>query len=131
MIKKYIKKRYGFSFVELIVVVTIIAVLSVVGVVSYGSANKKSRDSRRISDLEKMRMALEIIRQVGTTYPAASSVLSPNYLQTIPVDPKTKSAYLYTQAGGGYVYTIRAIMEDLGSTTGNYGGGYNYQVTNP
>lgn len=126
-------KRKGFSFIELIVVVTIIAVLSVVGVVSYSGANKKSRDSRRISDLEKMRMALEMVRQVGVTYPASSSALSPNYMQSIPLDPKNASEYLYTPvpATGAYTYTIRAVMEDMGSTTGNYGSGFNYQVSNP
>jgi len=106
------------------------AVLSVVGVLSYGTANKKSRDSRRISDLEKMRMALEMIRQVGVTYPARSSLLSPNYLQTIPVDPKGVG-YSYGQSSGGYGYIILAEMEDLGSTNGNYTGSYNYRVTNP
>jgi len=123
--------KKGFSFIELIVVVTIIALLSVAGVLSYSSANRKSRDSRRISDLEKMRIALEMVKQVGTTYPANSAYLSPTFLQNVPTDPKDASAYLYTQLAGGYTYTIQAVMEDLGSTTGSYGSGYNYQVSSP
>lgn len=127
--------KKAFSFIELIVVVTIIAVLSMVGVVSYGSINKKSRDSRRISDLEKMRLALESMRQVGTTYPLAISGsptgLSPNFIQALPKDPKN-GTYFYTQLSSGYQYTIWATMEDLGSTTGSYGAGtYNYEVTSP
>jgi prepilin-type N-terminal cleavage/methylation domain-containing protein len=129
------KNKKAFSFIELIVVVTIIAVLSVVGVVSYGAINKKSRDSRRISDLANMRMALEAMRQIGTTYPLASGGLpvdlAPTYMEVLPKDPKSGS-YFYTPLSGGYRYTIWATMEDLGSTTGSYGGGvYNYQVTNP
>lgn len=131
VIKNSVKKREGFSFIELIVVVTIIAVLSVAGVMSYSSANKKSRDSRRISDLEKMRMAMEMVRQVGVTYPTDTSVLAPTYIQSVPTDPKTGTIYWYTLGSGGYSYTIRATMEDLGSTNGSYGSGYNYQVTNP
>jgi len=123
--------KKAFSLIELIVVVTIIALLTVAGVVNYATSNKKSRDARRISDLEKMRMALEMVRQVGVTYPASISSLSPTYLQTIPTDPKS-GTYLYTPGATYYTYTIWAKMEDLGSTTGSYSSGsYNYQVSNP
>ena len=137
MIKNFklkIKNSSGFTFIELIVVVTIIAILSVAGVISYSSANQKSRDSRRISDLEKIRMALEMIRQVGVTYPVSAGSLVPTYLQSLPVDPKTNlsSSYWYVPTpGGGYGYALRATMESVGSTNGSYGSGYNYQVTNP
>lgn len=127
-------KKRAFSFIELIVVVTIVAVLSLVGIVNYSSANKKSRDARRISDLEKMRMALEMIRQVGTTYPASISALAPTYIQTVPTEPKggTWGSYLYAQLNSGYGYQLTARMEDLGSTNGSYGSGvYNYRVYNP
>jgi len=122
------KNKKGFSFIELIVVVTIIAVMSVVGVVSYASVNKKSRDSRRISDLEKMRMALEMVRQIGTTYPANSTALAPNYMQSLPKDPKTHLDYSYAQSSGGYRYTIGATLEDAGSSEQ---GVVDYTVTNP
>lgn len=121
----------AFTFIELIVVVTIIAVISVVGAVSYSSANKKSRDARRISDLEKMRISLEMMRQVGVTYPASANNLVPTYLQSLPLDPKSNAVYWYTAGTNNYTYTLRATMEDLGATNGSYGSGYNYQVTNP
>lgn len=121
-------KKKGFSFIELIVVVTIIAIMSVVGVVSFSGVNKRSRDSRRISDLEKMRIALEVVRQVGTTYPANSTDLVPNYMQALPKDPKTKTDYTYTQLNSGYRYTIDAILEDPSSSEA---GTTLYQVTNP
>jgi general secretion pathway protein G len=129
--------KKGFTFIELVVVITIIAVLSVAGIISYSSATKKSRDARRISDLEKIRMALEMVRQTGTTYPSNanySSVLVPNYLQALPVDPKTNlsSSYFYNQTGSGYTYILCATMEDMGSTNVSTGcGGPNYKVTNP
>jgi len=137
-VKKIINKKNGFTLIELIVSVTIIAVLTVAGVISYGGASKKSRDSRRMADLEKIRIALELYRQgTGTSYPASISSLIPTYLQQAPVDPKTKSQYQYGHSG--YTYYLCTNVEDLGSTstvitscsglpTGY--AGY-YRVTNP
>lgn len=107
-----IKNKKGFSLIELIVVITIIALISVAGMVSYSGTNKKSRDARRVSDLEKMRIALEMIRQVGTTYPAgASSLVTGGYMSVLPKDPKTDNDYVYAQSSGGYAYSIGASME--------------------
>lgn len=122
--------KKAFSFIELIVVVTIIAVLSLVGMVNYSSANKKSRDARRISDLEKMRMALEMIKQVGTTYPISANSLVPLYLDTLPTTPKGVG-YSYGQTSGGYSYVIYTVMEDIGSTNCTSCGSFNYKVSSP
>ena len=127
------KNKKGFSFIELIVVIAIIAVLSVTAILSYGPSQRKSRDSRRVADLEKIRMALEMARQIGTTYPATASVKSvlvPNFMQSYPQDPKTKLDYTYTRLTN-YTYSVGASMEDLGSTNIPASGGLNYKVFNP
>lgn len=123
------KNNKGFTLIELIVAVTIIAVLTVVGVVSYTGASKKARDSRRMADLEKIRIALEVYRQdLGTIYPADPASLVPKYLQVLPLDPKTGNLYSYSRTGTGYTYTIGATVEDAGSS--NVANG-NYEVYNP
>lgn len=127
--------RKGFSLIELIVVITIIAVVTAVGFVSFGGVNKKARDGRRMADLEKYRVALEMARQVGNTYPANLGVLvTMNLLSGTAVDPKSNSAYPYILVSS-YKYNIGASMEDLGSTNiapfGGCGGSCNYQVKNP
>ena len=118
-------KKNGFTLIELIVTVTIIAVLTVIGVVSYSGTNKKARDNRRMADLEKIRIALELYRQgTGSTYPAdgnLSAKLVPNYIQIIPIGPKGDS-YTYDQTGTGYSYTITTTLEETG---------VGYSVTNP
>lgn len=121
-------KSKGFTLIELIVVITIIAVLTVVAMVSYTGAGKRARDGRRVSDLEKIRIALEMYRQnVGSSYPATLSTLVPNYIQVLPNDPKGVGvSYVYSHTG--YTYTVRATVEDPGSS--NVAGGI-YQVTNP
>lgn len=123
-------KKNGFTLIELIVSITIIAVLTVVGVISYGGASRKARDSRRMADLEKIRIALELYRQgTGTSYPATgnlSTALVPTYIQIIPVGPKTDT-YTYTRTGN-YTYTIDATVEDAGSSNIP---GFIYRVYNP
>lgn len=120
--------------------ITIVAVLTTVALVSFSGTNKKGRDSRRISDLQKVAVALEMARQVGGTYPAASGgqpsgiIGSGNYLPTWPVDPKGYS-YVYARPTN-YTYTLSGYVEDLGSTTGGSYGSCgsvtcNYQITNP
>ena len=120
------KKKSGFTLIELIVVITIIAVISVVAMVSFGAVTKKSRDSRRMADLEKYRVALEMARQIGVTYPVSlNNLVTMNLITATVNDPKTGAVYPYTTTG--YVYTLTATMEDAGSTNTP---GF-YQVTNP
>lgn len=124
------KTKKAFSFVELIVVVAIIGVLSVAAILSYGPIQKKSRDSRRVADLQKISMALEMARQMGTTYPLSLDYLvTNNFIQSIPSNPKG-SDYLYNRLTG-YTYTIGTSMEDLGSTNIAPSGSINYRVSNP
>lgn len=111
--------KRGFTLIELIVVITIIAVITVVGTVNYGATNRRARDSRRMADVEKIRIALEMARQIGTTYPVAvtgsASALETNYISVLPTDPKSSNDYYYERPTN-YTYSIGASMEDTGST---------------
>lgn len=132
----------GFTLIELIVTMTVVAILSTIAMVSFGGINKRGRDGRRVSDLQKVAIALEASRQVGGTYPVADgsgqapALITGSYLQKWPDDPK---GYRYYYTSTNYTYTLNAYMEDLGSTngTGSYGnncnapGNCNYRITNP
>ena len=128
------KSERGFTLIELIVVTTIMVVLTMVALVSYAAANQKARDGRRMADLQKISLALEMIRQVGQTYPADLTPLTPNYLQVMPTDPKGYG-YFYNRIDA-YHYNLDAHLENLGSTNpvvggNNCGGLCNFRVTNP
>jgi len=121
----------GFTLIELIVSITIIAVMTVVAAVSFTGAGRKSRDARRMADLEKIRMALEMFKQqnVGSSYPASTSLLTPTYLEKYPTGPKgVGDTYSYIRGPTNYTYTIQAIVEDAGSS--NVVGGI-YRLSNP
>lgn len=129
-----IEKKRGFTLIELIVTITIIAILSVIAVVNFSEANRKARDTKRMSDLEKIRIALELARQVGTTYPTDLTSLAPSYLQSIPSGPRGDT-YFYNRISN-FSFTLDASLEGSG-TNGNYGANCgsgvvcNYRVTNP
>lgn len=118
-------RQAGFTMVELMVTMTIMMVLTAIGVVSFQQASLKSRDNRRVADLEKIRVALGLFSQEsGTTYPTEANletVLVPKYLKSMPTDPKAGNVYKYVldplNSGNKYTYALLANMESDGSTT--------------
>jgi len=114
-----VKRDKAYTLIELLVSITIVLVLTVVGVASYASVGKNARDARRKSDLEKIRVAMEMRKQEKGSYPdtiggEADSLVSEGYIDTEPIDPRGFK-YLYWADGevaGGYrTYTISASME--------------------
>lgn len=152
--------KLGFTLVELLVAMTIVMVLTVVGIVNYGSAQKSARDAKRKSDLEKIRIALEMAKQDHNgCYPSSVNPLDDagGYLDKIPVDPKVGGNYCFPFTGdpctydavgpvlGNTAYELYAHMEVAKNRTGTYAGvpctdpltginidiDANYKVTNP
>lgn len=126
------KKYEGFTFVELLVVITIIAVVFAAGVVSYTSISKNSRDARRKADMEAIRQAVEMCRSItgeypDTIYPSSGSIeCDDNTPPTVtmkdtPEDPKDSSVYTYISGGTGYTLST-SKMENIVNP---------YTVTNP
>lgn len=116
------KNKNGFTLFELLVSISIIAILTAVAVVSFGGLNRKTRDARRTSDLEKIRLSLEAARQIGSTYPSSlSSLVDMDLLDKVPTDPKAGSIYSYDRLTG-YTYRLCAFVEDVGSTSSDVSG---------
>lgn len=108
----------GFTFIEILVVVTIIAVISGIAVATYTTTNRKARDSRRKADLEQVRSALELCRAEAGRYPATVyNPANPNasgqtllcddaqtYLNPLPTDPYGSGAF-----SASYYYTYNRL----------------------
>lgn len=62
-------KDRGFTLIELLVVIAIIGMLSSVVLASLNGARVKSRDARRIADLNQIRVALEMYFDDNGYYP--------------------------------------------------------------
>lgn len=147
---KFPKSRSsGFSLIELLIVIAIIATLVTLSVASYTTVNKRSRDTKRKSDIEQLRNALEIYRAENKKYPGAgsgnwtdagnlSTDLVSTYIAVIPSDPDTSLVYRYqatTEIGGDYYsYCLSSKIESENPTdscTPDTVNDHTYGVKNP
>lgn len=119
----------GFTLIELLVVIAIIGILSSVVLASLNTARQKGRDARRISDIKQLQLALELNYDSAQTYPAAlSTLVTNNYISSVPVDPSTSAAYSYATLTNANVactvtdtnpctrYVLGATLEVAGSS---------------
>lgn len=104
---------------ELLIVIAIIGALVAIAAASYSSAQKRSRDSRRASDLKAIQNAWEqYYSENSGSYPATCAIgsmtNSTNYLpQGLPTDPKTGAAYA-TGTCSTAAYCFCATLERIG-----------------
>lgn len=133
-------KSKGFTFIEMLVVVTIIGVLASIGVANFKVANQKARDGRRQGDLQQIRAALELYRTDQNIYPTTAQFTSPlaaggtTYMSDIPSDPVTGNLYTYTSSDGT-TYTLCSALELSTATVTDCGScgtaTCRYKITNP
>lgn len=154
-------KNFGFTLVELLVVMAIIAVLTLVAVANFRNVQIKARDVQRKSDLGQVQRALEVYFFDYGSYPLSSngsikvgaavtlSWKTPDtagsefiddkdtlYMKEVVGDPKTDPSYPnYCYSSDGVSYKIYARLENTDDPKiGTYtctGENYNYGVSSP
>lgn len=118
------KSNKGFTLIELLVVIAIIGLLASVIMASLSTARSKARDTRRLSDMEQIQIALELYLSDNGQYPNGASEcsgwdsslnpvgspafiapLAPTYINPVPLeviyDSNCLSGYLYNRYGPG------------------------------
>lgn len=121
------KKNWGFTIIELMVVMTIIAILATLGINSYTAALRKGRDAKKISDLNTLKQSLVMYRADNGVYPGTLPELRPDYIGEIPTPPNGGS-YNYTSDGTGFEI-IAQLETPSGNHTGDNGENTAYRVT--
>ena len=131
MIAQHHKHHYSaFTLVELLVVIAIIGILSTLSVVVFNNVRAKARDSRRLSDVKQIGMALELYYDDKGVYPApptptgtpitglclsnlgiSSTCGAIPYLQKIPSDPLPNIHYTYSYLNSGESYRLGFNLE--------------------
>jgi prepilin-type N-terminal cleavage/methylation domain-containing protein len=102
------KNKKGFTLIELLVVIAIFALMANITMVSLNNAKRESRDTKRMSDINQLRSALQLYSMEKLTYPdgdgvalgvsdrstldsrgwAPSPPVAPVYMPIVPRDPK-------------------------------------------
>lgn len=107
--RRSLKDLKGFTLVELLVVIAIIGVLATLLLLQLGTARAKSRDTKRIGDINQFRTAAEqYFDDNGGVYPNVSPLTTTEvgkYFSSpaLPIDPVTSLPYFYARnpAGAG------------------------------
>jgi prepilin-type N-terminal cleavage/methylation domain-containing protein len=93
--------RKGFTFFELLIVMSIIAILLMVGITNWKNQLERSYDAQRKGDLSKLRAALEHYTIDHGCYPpvnqmiCTSTIFSPYNMPKVLCDPVAKIPYYY------------------------------------
>lgn len=114
-----LKLKHGLTLIELLVVIAIIGILASLATFTFQDSQQKSRDSRRKSDIDAIKKAVELAKQdtagaygypncnpsgtilancqisADTTVKLGSTSLATTYIKAVPKDPKTDAGYWY------------------------------------
>jgi general secretion pathway protein G len=100
------RRRFGFTLVELMIVMAIIAVLMTVAIPIYSRSIVRAKESVLKNNLFTMRTVIDEYTYDKQKAPQSlSDLVSDGYLRQIPVDPMTGSADSW-----------KIIMEDASNT---------------
>ncbi len=114
------RRARGFTLVELLVVIVVLAVLAAIVLPKFVDSSKRSKESALKSDLKLLRNAITLFHTDTGVYPASLADLAATsapatgaggapitatdwhgpYLQEIPTDPISGSAFSYNAATG-------------------------------
>jgi prepilin-type N-terminal cleavage/methylation domain-containing protein len=121
MKNKHKTLSFGFTLFELLVSISIIGILTAVVAFSFSSAQKKARDSRRVTDMNAIQKAAELYYAAsGYSYPAAIPWVAGSgetVMAIYPTDPKNVAPYQYVPDHRSDGYCVCAKMEN--ATGGN------------
>ena len=122
--------KKGFTLIELLVVIAIIGLLSTLAVVALGNAREKARDSKRLSDVKQIQLALELYFNDNSTFPVTTGTLGTAgfttlsseggfsdtvsgtvYMGLVPSEPLPTPGSGYEYVGEATDYTITFTLE--------------------
>lgn len=143
-----LKNKYGFTLLELMIIIVILGVLAALISGNFITSLKKGRDARRKADLQQIQKALEMYYEDNKKYPdvggnegdidvtsngklcykdevtPTNGCATKTYMYKIPIESKTGCNYYYVHEisnGEGYfLYSTLENDQDISAGTGDY-----------
>ncbi len=126
--KNFKSKTCGFTLVELIIVITILAILATIAFISFKNYSGNARDGNRVATLKNIETWLELFATKTWNFPSPEtpviftwwtngnleiqqwvideSLAKIIQMNSVPLDPKNQSKYIYSTYGSGKYYQI-------------------------
>lgn len=117
-----LQNKFGFSLIELLVVISIIAVLSAVLTANYMGMRERARDAQKIQDLNSIKNALRLYYNDNQTYPIVSNIclncLNSNskVVEYMPSITSLDIGYSYVSVDNGDGFLLKVGLESGAGT---------------
>ncbi|MBI5126163.1 MAG: prepilin-type N-terminal cleavage/methylation domain-containing protein [Candidatus Taylorbacteria bacterium] len=149
-----IQSKKAFTLIELLVVIAIIAIISAVVLANLNTAKSKSRDAKRISDLNQLQLVAQLYFDKCGQYPTSLFIVGSDvlvntgcptginrgtFISQIPNPPsgtsETKYIYIVNAAGSDFVLATtlentNGVLADSYKGVGGVAGGSGWFGTN-
>ena len=105
IIKDMKRKAYGFTIVELLIVIVVIGILAAVSIVAYNGVNNRARVASASSALNQARKKLDLYNVENGSYPAD--------LSTAGIASSSGVAYGYSTTNSNANFCLTATVGDI------------------